>query len=133
MAADLAPKAMDVAARSIDLLTVLTKVAQDTGVGAGVMKEIGRWLGREGLDEHELQFFLESTKGLIRPNDQTEVATFFKAVTNRKSQPSVVPLWAQPSGVRINGLLILYSPFLKWVLAYSDATRPPYFARNFLD
>lgn len=43
---ELAAKAIDVAARSIDLLAVLTKVAQDAEIGALIMKEIGRWLGK---------------------------------------------------------------------------------------
>ncbi|KAH8782606.1 hypothetical protein BGZ57DRAFT_261866 [Hyaloscypha finlandica] len=110
---DIAPKAMDVAARSIDLLALLTRVAHETDAGAFVMKEIGRWLGKEGLDENELQFFLESTKAMIRPNDQTEITTFFDAVNNRKAKKTVVPLWAQPSGAL--GRLVSKDPQQRWI------------------
>ena len=95
---DIIPKAMDVTARSIDLLALLARVAHETEFGTFAMKEIGRWLGKEGLDENELHFFLESTKAMARPNDQTEISTFFDAVNYRKPKKTVVPLWAQPSG-----------------------------------
>jgi hypothetical protein len=110
---DIIPKAMDVTARSIDLLALLTRVAHETEVGAFVMKEIGRWLGKEGLDENELQFFLESTKAMIKPNNQTEITTFFATVTNGRPKKSVVPLWAQPSGALAR--LVSKDPQQRWI------------------
>lgn len=109
----LIPKAFDVTARSLDLLGILTKVANETEVGAFVIKEVGRWLGKEGLDENELYFFLDSTKALTRPNDQPETAAFFDAVNNRKSKKTVVPLWAQPSGAL--GRLVAKDPQQRWI------------------
>ncbi len=96
--ADLASRVLDITARGIDLLTVVTKASTATDAGSLLTKEVGRWLGREGLDEFELGFFLKSTQALARPNSQPEVSKFIKAVTDRGPKQSVVPLWARPSG-----------------------------------
>jgi hypothetical protein len=110
---DLAAREMDLAARSIDLLTILAKVAQSTETTQFIMKEVGRWLGREGLDENELQFYLESAHDLVKPNQQSELRSFYEAITDRKPKPSVVPLWAQPSGAL--GRLVARDPQQRWI------------------
>src|SRR6266498_1191205 len=110
---DQTSRAMDVAARSIDLLSVLTKVAQTTEIGAVILREVSNWLGRESLDENELKFFLESTRALARPNDQAEVVKFFNAIIDRKPKKSIVPLSALPSGAL--GRLISTDPYQQWI------------------
>jgi hypothetical protein len=110
---DLAARGMDLAARSIDLLTTLGRVAQSSQAGEVIVKEIGRWLGKEGLDENELQFYLEHAHGLVRPNQQPKVVSFYEAVTTQKPKVAVVPLWAQPSGAL--GRLVARDPFQRWI------------------
>jgi hypothetical protein len=110
---DLAAREMDLAARSIDLLTVLTKVAQSTETTQFIMKEVGWWLGREGLDENELQFYLESAHGLVKPNQQSESRSPHEAITDIKPQPSTIPLWARPSGAL--GRLVAKDPQQRWI------------------
>jgi hypothetical protein len=95
---DVASRTMDLAARTIDLLAVIGRLAGATESGALIAKEIGRWLGKEGLDENELEFFLHKTQALTMPNNQTNVQAFFRAVTGGRPHIAVVPLWAQPSG-----------------------------------
>ncbi|KAF2181587.1 hypothetical protein K469DRAFT_713652 [Zopfia rhizophila CBS 207.26] len=110
---DQTSRAMDVAARSIDLLAVLTKASQTAEIGVVTLREISNWLGREGLDENELKFFLESTRALARPNNQAEVVNFFKAIIDRKPKRLIVPLSARPSGAL--GRLISTDPYQQWI------------------
>jgi hypothetical protein len=95
---EVASRSMDRAARTIDLLAVIGRLAGATESGALIAKELGRWLGKEGLDENELEFFLHKTQALTMPNNQTNVQAFFRAVADGRPHPAVVPLWAQPSG-----------------------------------
>ncbi|KAM5344967.1 hypothetical protein ACJ41O_010829 [Fusarium nematophilum] len=53
-----------------------------------------RWLGREGLDENELEFFLTKPQALVMPNNEERVQSFFLAVCSDRRHPAVVPLWA---------------------------------------
>ena len=106
-------RGLDIAARSIDLLTVLTKVAQSNGISAAILREVSNWLGREGLDESELTFFLEASSALARPNDQAEVVSFFTAITNRAPKKTVVPLSVLPSGAL--GRLISSDLSQRWI------------------
>ncbi|RKK65406.1 hypothetical protein BFJ69_g16314 [Fusarium oxysporum] len=109
----LVAKGMDITARGIDLITVLTQVSNRAEGYSLILKEVGYWLGKEGLDEMELTKFLKSTRALVRPNEQREVGGFFDAVSDRRPRPSVVPLWAQPSGAL--GRLIAGDPFQRWL------------------
>ncbi|KAH6970188.1 hypothetical protein DER45DRAFT_551552 [Fusarium avenaceum] len=110
---DIAAKSMDITARGIDLISVLAQVSNRAEGASLILKEVGYWLGKEGLDELELTNFLRSTRALVRPNQQREVGVFFDAVTDRKPRPSVVPLWAQPSGAL--GRLVAGDPFQRWL------------------
>lgn len=110
---DSASRILDITARGIDLVKVLAKISTSTSAGSLIVKEVGGWLGREGLDEFELGFFLESTQALARPNDQPQVRNFIQAVTDRRPKPSVVPLWAQPSGAL--GRLVASDPRQRWL------------------
>ncbi|KAK3370532.1 hypothetical protein B0H63DRAFT_514626 [Podospora didyma] len=69
---DITSRVLDITARGIDFRTVVTKVSAGVDTGASIAKELGRWLGREGLDEFELGFFLKSTQALVRPNSQPQ-------------------------------------------------------------
>jgi hypothetical protein len=51
---EMVAKAMDLSARTIDLLAVVGKLTDGTGLVAVIARELGRWLGREGLEEGEL-------------------------------------------------------------------------------
>jgi len=105
---------MDIAARTIDLLAVLAKVGDSTGISTAVVREIGRWLGKEGLDQNELDFFLHQSRALAIPNQADNVVAFFEAVTDDRIQPSpVVPLWVRPSGGL--GRYISSDPLQKWI------------------
>jgi hypothetical protein len=95
---DIAARVLDVTARSIDLLTVLAKLADGSGTTPELLKQVSKWLGKEGLDEHELQFFLENTHALAQPNESETVARFFDAVTDPRPKTAVVPLAAVSSG-----------------------------------
>jgi hypothetical protein len=60
--ANLTASSMDVTARTIDLLVVLARMGDTTGASAHIVREIGRWLGKEGLDENELDFFFHKSR-----------------------------------------------------------------------
>ncbi|KAI8666874.1 hypothetical protein NCS57_00914400 [Fusarium keratoplasticum] len=113
MSLDLAAKTLDLTARGIDLLAVLARISNETESASKLVKEVGRWLGKEGLDEVELKFFLQSTRALVHPNNHKEAIVFFQAVTDRRPKPSVVPLWAQPSGAL--GRLVASDPLQRWL------------------
>lgn len=61
---------IDISARGIDLLTALTETANSPHSVVQIGMEIGRWLGREKLNERELHFCLEKARGLVIPNSQ---------------------------------------------------------------
>ncbi|KAF4985620.1 hypothetical protein FGRMN_11150 [Fusarium graminum] len=110
---EVASKALDLTARTIDLLFVVGRISDVTGTAALIAKELGRWLGREGLDEHELSFFLSKSQALAMPNEQERVTSFFTAVTSKRSQPAVVSLWAMPSGAL--GKYLTSDPQQRWI------------------
>ncbi|KAM0237774.1 hypothetical protein ACHAP5_008944 [Fusarium lateritium] len=110
---EMASRALDLTARTIDLLSVVGRLADVTGTAALIAKELGRWLGREGLDEHELGFFLSKSQALLMPNDEERVKSFFRAVTSNRTQPAVVPLWAMPSGAL--GKYLTSDPQQRWI------------------
>ena len=111
---NLIASSMDVTARTIDLLGVLARMSDSTGASALLVREIGRWLGKEGLDENELDFFFHKSRSLAIPNHVESVTAFFQAVTDDRIQrSSVVPLWVQPSGAL--GRFISGDPLQKWI------------------
>lgn len=110
---EMTSRALDLSARTIDLLSVVGRLADVTGTGALIAKEVGRWLGREGLDENELGFFLSKSQALVMPNNEERVKSFFRSVTSSRSQPAVVPLWAMPSGAL--GKYLTSDPQQRWI------------------
>lgn len=112
-AMDLTAKAMDVSARSLDLLAIVGRLAQASGTTALLSQEIGRWLGREGLDETELEFFLWTSQSLAMPNERTEVQAYFKTIQNARPHKPVVPLFALPS--QSLGKLVARDPLQRWM------------------
>ncbi|KAH8666782.1 hypothetical protein BX600DRAFT_281404 [Xylariales sp. PMI_506] len=112
-AMELASKVLDLSARSIDLLSIVSRLSQATEPTAVIAKEVGRWLGKEGLDEDELDHLFGKSRSLVTTNEQDNVVEFFQAVVSRRAEPSVVPLWAQPQGSL--GRIISRDPTQRWI------------------
>jgi hypothetical protein len=102
---------LDVVARSVDLLTTLTNAANSSNGLAVVAFEIGAWLGRERLNQYELQNCFEHAKSLIIPNAQGEA--FIEKVIHGISSHAVLPLRVVPSGAL--GRLLLHDRALCWM------------------
>jgi hypothetical protein len=102
---------LDLWARGIDLLTSLSETANSPHSVVRVGMEIGRWLGREKLNERELRFCLEKARGLVIPNSHGQ--QFYDAVLSGTQERSVGPLFVQPSGAL--GRLMANDPFLCWM------------------
>lgn len=110
---ELVAKAMDLSTRTIDLLAVLGRLTEGTGTVALIARELGRWLGREGVEEDELRFFLAKTQALTMPNRDERVLRFFSAVTTTRRQSTVVPFSVQPFGSM--GKYLASDPLQQWI------------------
>lgn len=111
---EIATRILDVFARSIDLLNSLAVTANSPHSVVHVGMEIGRWLGREKLNEHELHFCLEKARGLVIANSKGN--RFYEAVvtgSRDRARGAVGPLSAQPSGAL--GRLMANDPNLCWI------------------
>lgn len=108
---ELAARGLDLATRSIDLLTTVYGVTNPPNTVSRVATEIGRWLGRERLNEHELQFCLEKTYGLVTPNQKA--CSFYESVLSGVQKRVVGPLFVQPSGAL--GRLMAVDPNQCWI------------------
>ena len=111
---DIAARSLDVFARSIDLPTSLAVTANSPHSVVRVGMELGRWLGREKLNEHELHFCLEKASGLVIANSKGN--QFYQAVVTGsrvRAHRAVGPLFAQPSGAL--GRLMANDPHLCWI------------------
>ncbi|RYO99903.1 hypothetical protein DL763_001186 [Monosporascus cannonballus] len=93
---ELAARGLDVAARSIDLLTVLGELSNKASPLYQMALEFGRWLEREKLSRWQLQSCLKEAHDLVQPN--TTGQEFFVMVLNRSQVRAVGPLFAQPHG-----------------------------------
>ncbi|KAI1458777.1 hypothetical protein F4805DRAFT_113805 [Annulohypoxylon moriforme] len=111
MANTVASQSMELVTRSIDLLTALGNTANspDSIVRTGL--EIGRWLGRERLNERELQFCLQQAQGLVIPNENC--IPFCQAVL-ANSPPKHVALFVVQSSGSL-GRLMVNDPHLRWL------------------
>ncbi|KAK4223502.1 hypothetical protein QBC38DRAFT_425310 [Podospora fimiseda] len=113
---ELAAKALDLTARAIDLLAVVGGLANTTGYAALVAKELGRWLGKEGMDENALQHFLSKSHALVMPNSDERVVKFFETATgacNRHSKSSQAP-W-RPLPFQSMAKFIASDPNQQWM------------------
>ncbi|KAF2259089.1 hypothetical protein CC78DRAFT_593012 [Lojkania enalia] len=93
---DLVARGLDVAARSIDLLTVLGELSNQSSPMYQLALEFGRWLEREKLSHWQLQSCLKVARDLAQPNDLGQ--EFFAMVLNGSQVRAVGPLFAQPHG-----------------------------------
>jgi hypothetical protein len=62
---NMVPKCLDLAARSLDLISTLVK---SSGTLGEVAQDIIAWRGREGIDERQLTLTLELAKDFAYPN-----------------------------------------------------------------
>lgn len=111
---EMAARSLDVFARSIDLLNSLVVTANSPQSVVHVGMEIGRWLGHEKLNEHELHFCLEKARGLVIANSKGD--RFYQAVvagSRERARGAVGPLFAQSSGAL--GRLMANDPYLCWI------------------
>jgi hypothetical protein len=102
---DVVARSMDLSARGVDLLTAITETANSPHSVVHVAMEIGRWLGREKLNERELQFCLEKARGLVKPNLRGN--QFYDAVLTGTRERTVGSLFTQRYMVN--------DPYLCWM------------------
>ena len=108
---DVVARSLDLSARGVDLLTALTETANSPHSVVHVAMEIGRWLGREKLNERELQFCLEKARGLVIPNLRGN--QFYDAVLTGTRERTVGSLFTQPSGAL--GRHMVNDPYSCWM------------------
>ncbi|KAF2235870.1 hypothetical protein EV356DRAFT_88490 [Viridothelium virens] len=103
---NLAAKRLDLSARSLDLLSVITKSSDSL---ADVARDIISWRGREGLSEDQLTFALDAAKDFARPNANGEVisANLEKTASRLYGLQMVMP--------GAIGRAILADPRLSWL------------------
>jgi hypothetical protein len=104
---------LDLAARAIDLTTVLLKATSSTGSLLKGAWEIGQWLGREKLNQYELLDCMEKAKDLIYANKHGQ--QFFDKVIRGLDTMNAGPLFLQQSGSL--GRLMAGDPHLSWVVS----------------
>ncbi|KAI1441953.1 hypothetical protein F5Y02DRAFT_271857 [Annulohypoxylon stygium] len=111
MANTMGSQSLELVTRSIDLLTALGNTANspDSIVRTGL--EIGRWLGRERLNERELQFCLQQAQGLVLPNEKC--LPFCQAVLSNSPPKHITLFIVQSSGSL--GRLMVNDPHLRWL------------------
>lgn len=110
---DSEPNRLDLAARTIDLIsTVANASSKSNPILSGILK-IGEWLGREKLSRFALQDCLEKAKGLAMPNSTGEA--IFPAILKRGNELPVGHLFLRTSGSL--GLLIARDPNLQWMVS----------------
>ncbi|KAI1095516.1 hypothetical protein F5B19DRAFT_306967 [Rostrohypoxylon terebratum] len=111
MANTVGSQSLELVTRSIDLLTALGNTANspDSIVRTGL--EIGRWLGRERLNERELQFCLQQAQSLVFPNEKC--LPFCQAVLTN-SPPKHITLFIVQSLGSL-GRLMVNDPHLRWL------------------
>jgi hypothetical protein len=108
---DTVARGLDVAARSIDLLSVLGELADRASPMYQMALEFGRWLEREKLNQWQLQSCLKEARDLVRPNDCGK--GFFDMVLSSSQLRAVGPLFAQPHGSL--GRYIARDVHLRWM------------------
>lgn len=102
---------MELAARSIDLVTALTNVTNNPD--SRVWMEIGRWLGRERVDKGELQLCLGMAKGLVYANELCD--SFYDEVTASRPLKVVAKRFVVSGTSGSLGQLMAGDPHLRWL------------------
>jgi hypothetical protein len=105
---------MDLATRSIDLLSTLIQASENRSHSAvGLMIEIAKWLGREKLNESELEDCFRRGRDIFTPNEDT--AAFFDDVLKDSSNRTFLTLHTRTTGSL--GHLIARDPQLSWMVS----------------
>ncbi|KAK4108860.1 hypothetical protein N656DRAFT_801545 [Canariomyces notabilis] len=104
---------LELAARSLDLTTALSRAASSSNFLLKGAWEIGQWLGREKLNQHELLDFMEKAKSLAYANKNG--LEFFDQVICGTDTVPVGPLFLQQSGSL--GRLMAGDPNLSWIVS----------------
>ncbi|KAF2277202.1 uncharacterized protein EI97DRAFT_489820 [Westerdykella ornata] len=108
---DLAARGLDVAARSIDLLTVLGELSNQASPMYQMAIDFARWLEREKLNHWQLQSCLRLARDLVQPNDAG--LQFFSMVLSGSRTRAVGPLFTQPHGSL--GRYLTKDDHLRWM------------------
>jgi hypothetical protein len=104
---------VELAARAIDLTVAL---AHANSASSGLIRgawEIGQWLGREKLNQYELEDCMRKAKGLVFANQHGE--TFFNDILRGMETMPIGPLFLQQSGSL--GRLMAGDPHLSWIIS----------------
>ncbi|KAK8097742.1 uncharacterized protein PG998_013228 [Apiospora kogelbergensis] len=104
---------LDLAARTIDLITTVANASSKSNLVLSGILEIGEWLGREKLSRFALQDCLEKAKCLAITNSIGEA--LFPAILKRGDDLPVGHLFLRRSGSL--GLLIARDPNLHWMVS----------------
>ncbi|KAH6640431.1 hypothetical protein F5144DRAFT_609434 [Chaetomium tenue] len=104
---------LDLATRALDLTTSLLTATSTSNFLLKGAWEIGQWLGRERLNQHELLDCMEKAKGLAFAN-RNGLEFFDKVVSGTDALP-VGPLFLQQSGSL--GRLMAGDPNLNWIVS----------------
>jgi hypothetical protein len=112
-ATDLQTRKIDLASRAIDLTMALMHATTSSSSMIKGAWEIGQWLGRERLNQHELLDCMSKAKGLVFPNRNGQ--KFFDAIIEGIDAMPVGPLFLQQSGSL--GRLMAGDPNLSWMIS----------------
>ncbi len=104
---------LELAGRDMDLTRALWQATTSTGPLLRGAWEIGQWLGREKLNQHELLDCLEMAKGLVVANQNGQ--QFFNEIIRSLDVLPVGPLFLQQSGSL--GRLMAGDPNLSWIVS----------------
>ncbi|ERF72447.1 hypothetical protein EPUS_07904 [Endocarpon pusillum Z07020] len=104
---------LDLAARAIDLTLALTRATHTSDSWLKGAWEVGQWLGREKLNQYELEECMQKAKGLVVPNHNGQ-ALFEDIVQGVDNKPRG-PLFLEQSGSL--GRLMAEDPYLSWMIS----------------
>jgi hypothetical protein len=104
---------LDLAARAIDLTLALTKATHTSDSWLKGAWEVGQWLGREKLNQYELEECMQKAKGLVVPNHNGQ-ALFDDIVQGVDNKPRG-PLFLEQSDSL--GRLMAEDPYLSWMIS----------------
>ena len=106
-------RTLDLLARTLDLTNALVHATSTSNPFIKGAWEIGQWLGREKLNQYELEDCMRKAKGLVTPNRNGQ-ALFDSIIRGGDGKP-VKPLFLQQSGSL--GRLMAGDPQLCWLIS----------------
>ena len=110
--AETTARGLDLAARGVDLTVALSNATNSSNPLFRGAWEIGQWLGREKLNQHELQDCMDKSKGLVFPNHNGQ-QILLDIVRGVERKP-IGPLFLEQSGSL--GRLMASDPNLSWMV-----------------